>query len=76
MENFENFRMSDDANLAVENFFSTTYRDSTDVFKQLCEAQEEILLVQLQEENTINLDSVVGVLGMYKELVEACLVAD
>lgn len=76
MENFKNFRLSDNAKLAVENLFRTTYLNSADVFHRLCNAQEELLLVQQQEENTINVDSVVEVFGFYKELVEACLVDD
>lgn len=76
MENFKNFRLSDDAKVEVEKCFRETYLNSTDVFKQLCEAQETLLLVQLQKENTINVDSIVGVLGQYKELIEACLVDD
>ena len=76
MEIFNKYTLSDDAKLAVEKHFSTTYLDSADVFRRLCDAQEEILLVQQQKKNTIKVDSVVEVLGLYKELVEACLVDD
>lgn len=76
MEIYKKYTMSDDAKLAVENFFRTTYLNSADVFHTLCDAQEEILAVQQQKENTINVDSVVEVLGFYKELVEACLIDD
>lgn len=76
MEIYKKYTMSDNAKLAVENLFRTTYLNSADVFHRLCNAQEELLLVQQQEENTINVDSMVEVLGFYKELVEACLVDD
>ncbi len=76
MEIKEKYTMSDNAKLEVENFFRTNYLNSADVFHRLCDAQEEILLVQQQQENIINVDSVVEVLGLYKGLVEACLVDD
>lgn len=77
MENFRDFTLSDEAKLAVENYFrKTIYPNPSEIYRMLCDAYEEILLVQQQEENTINTDSVVEVLGLYKELVEACLMDD
>lgn len=73
MENFKNFRLSDDAKMQVEEYFKTTYLNSADVFRTLCDAQEELLTLQQQENNTINVGSLAEVLGLYKGLVEACL---
>lgn len=75
MENFKNFRLSDDAKMEVEKYFRTTYLNSADVFRTLCDAQEELLTLQQQENNTININvcSLAEVLGLYKGLVEACL---
>ena len=76
MENFKNFRLSDDAKMQVEEYFKTTYLNSADVFRTLCDAQEELLTLQQQENNTINVGSLAEVLSLYKGLVEACLVDD
>jgi hypothetical protein len=76
MENFKNFRLSDEAKMEVEKYFKTTYLNSADVFKSLCNAQEELMLVMQQEENTINVGRLAEFLGFYKGLVEACLVDD
>lgn len=74
MENFRNFRLSDEAKLEVEKYFQTNYLNSADVFRTLCDAQEEILGVQQLENKLIKVESVVEVLGFYKGLVEACLI--
>ena len=76
MENFKNFKLSDDAKLEIEKYFRTNFLNPSDVFKTLCDAQEKILLVQQQKENTINIDSVVEILGLYIGRIEVCLVDD
>ena len=76
MENFKDFRLSDDAKMEVEKYFRTTYLNSADVFRTLCDAQEELLTLQQQENNTISVSSLAEVLSLYKGLVEACLVDD
>ena len=73
MENFKNYRLSDDAKMEVEKYFRTTYLNSADVFRTLCDAQEELLTLQQQENNTVNIGGLAEVLGLYKGLVEACL---
>jgi len=62
--------------MEVEKYFKTNFLNSADVFKSLCHAQEELLLVMQQEENTVTVGCLAEVLGFYKELVEACLVDD
>jgi len=76
MEIYKKYTMSDDAKLAVENFLRTNYLNSADVFHRLCDAQEEIMGVKQLDNKLIKIDSVVEVLGLYKGLVEACLIDD
>ncbi len=76
MEISGKYTMSNDAVNAVESFLRGNYLNSADVYHRLSDAQEAIMLVQQQEKNTVDVDSVVEVLGLYKGLIEACLIDD